>query len=129
MRFFAAACSLLLVAACEVTDPNTLPVGTALSQVTEAEQASLGALLSRNLRDPASVQFRGWQAYNLSNGDRAICGEMNGKNAYGGYVGFEPFYLRMRGGAVIASQTVDAYAAEACRQAASGQMSVNPEVG
>lgn len=43
-------------------------------------------------KDPESAQFR-----NLSVRDqgksRAVCGEVNAKNSYGGYVGFKKFYV------------------------------------
>lgn len=43
-------------------------------------------------RDPESVQFRDVR---LGKED-ALCGEVNAKNGYGAYVGFQPFYnLRM----------------------------------
>lgn len=60
------------------------------------------ALAHDRLRDPASAQFRGVHvAYHAcpANFDChkdpsplwAVCGEVNAKNGYGGYVGFEPF--------------------------------------
>jgi hypothetical protein len=39
-----------------------------------------------NLKDPSSAQFRNV----VQNGDM-ICGEVNGKNGFGGYSGFERF--------------------------------------
>lgn len=41
----------------------------------------------QQMRDPESVQFR---AERLT-GDGWLCGEMNGKNAYGAYTGFKRF--------------------------------------
>lgn len=41
-----------------------------------------------NLKDPASAQFR--EMYQLRSG--TVCGEMNGKNSYGAYAGFTPFF-------------------------------------
>lgn len=39
------------------------------------------------LRDPSSAQFR-----NVTRNQVFVCGEINGKNAYGAYVGFKRFY-------------------------------------
>lgn len=44
----------------------------------------------RNFRDPVNVQYR--NVYISKTGENAIlCGEVNGKNAYGGFVGFRSF--------------------------------------
>jgi len=61
---------LMLLAACGSTTKATERVAT-------------------SLRDPSSVQFR-----NVKRGaDGLVCGEVNEKNAYGGYVGFVPFMV------------------------------------
>ena len=48
--------------------------------------------LLRVLKDPESAQFRNLR---LSSGEggEALCGEVNAKNAFGGYVGFTPFAI------------------------------------
>ena len=43
-----------------------------------------------SLRDPPSAQFRGVRMVTYLHG-KVVCGEVNGKNAYGGYVGYRPF--------------------------------------
>lgn len=48
-------------------------------------------VLTRDLRDPLSAQFR--NVRKSERHDFVICGEMNAKNAYGGYVGFRKFWL------------------------------------
>lgn len=48
-------------------------------------------VLTRGLRDPLSAQFR--NVRKSEKHDFVICGEMNAKNAYGGYVGFRKFWL------------------------------------
>lgn len=47
----------------------------------EAKQA-----VAAEMRDPDAAQFR--SIWSSSNG---VCGEVNGKNAFGAYVGFRPF--------------------------------------
>lgn len=52
------------------------------------------SVASYDLVDPDSTQFRGLRAYRLSNGDIAVCGQQNGRNRLGGYVGFQALYVR-----------------------------------
>lgn len=47
--------------------------------------------VASELRDPSSAQFRNVRVVDQVDGSQAVCGEVNAKNAYGGYVGFEPF--------------------------------------
>ncbi len=47
--------------------------------------------VSREMRDPSSVQFRDVKSVKQADGSTAVCGEYNAKNAYGAYVGFEGF--------------------------------------
>lgn len=73
------------------------------------------------LRDPSSAQFRAISVY-----PGAICGEINQKNGFGGYVGFrkfsfsrgdgrvvidEPFEL---GGVQLGGMMFDSYIADVC---------------
>lgn len=57
------------------------------------------AIASSDLVDPGSAQYRGLRAFQLSNGDIAVCGEQNGRNRFGGFVGFKPLYVRFTPGA------------------------------
>ncbi len=43
------------------------------------------------LCDPNSAEFRKLNAYEPSEGVLVVCGEVNAKNGFGGYSGFEPF--------------------------------------
>lgn len=51
------------------------------------------------LKDPTSAQFRGLR---FVNGDTVLCGEVNARNSYGGYVGFVAFVVDEENGAYIA---------------------------
>jgi len=46
--------------------------------------------LTRSLKDPGSAQFRNVRLVDFDEG-KVICGEINAKNSYGGYVGFKRF--------------------------------------
>ncbi|TCP43948.1 hypothetical protein [Rhodovulum marinum] len=80
-------------------------------QFAEIEQSSpvkpsptlvseIKAEVTRDFLDPNSAQFRNLRVVDvtLANGqhERRVCGEVNGKNAMGGYVGFSMF-----GGVVV----------------------------
>jgi hypothetical protein len=47
-------------------------------------------LLLSELKDPDSAKFRNIRMQE-ADGAKFVCGEMNAKNSYGGYVGFTPF--------------------------------------
>jgi hypothetical protein len=57
--------------------------GTAAYQEARAREA-----VAQTLIDPASAQFR-----NVESRSDAVCGEVNGKNRMGAYVGFVRFYV------------------------------------
>lgn len=93
------------------TEPMTPPTGAV---------ASVKAAIAHDLKDPSSARFREIVAYRTSAGDTIICGEVNAKNSYGAYAGFEPFYSRFRDGQMLVAR-LDALA---CSEAASGRMMV-----
>lgn len=45
--------------------------------------------IAATLKDPDSAKFRGIKAYPAKG---LVCGEVNGKNSYGAYSGFSPFF-------------------------------------
>lgn len=56
--------------------------------------------VASSMKDPSSAQFRG-----VKRGDRGhVCGEVNGKNEYGAYVGFVGFMLSDSTGLTIHSE-------------------------
>lgn len=61
-------------------------------RLSPARLALYQRAVADQLRDPQAAQFRNVRAIRDQDGDEALCGEVNGKNAYGGYIGFQPFY-------------------------------------
>lgn len=59
-----------------------------VAQARTAKQAELLEKARAALKDPSSAQFQGVR---VNNGGTAICGKMNAKNSFGGYVGFRDF--------------------------------------
>lgn len=54
----------------------------------DGRPAAAKKLVAQGLRDPSSAQFR-----DVGKSDQAVCGEVNGKNAFGAYVGFRHFIV------------------------------------
>jgi len=44
-------------------------------------------------REPTSVSFRSFRAYDISNGERAVCVDVNARNGFGGFTGFVPMLV------------------------------------
>ena len=103
------ATALLLLAGCAAT-ASTSSSQDSLAQSSRAEimqyavanatylrtnsernliEASVDAIRNR-MKDPASAQFRNVRLRPYGSG-QVVCGEVNAKNSYGGYVGFVPF--------------------------------------
>ena len=74
-----------------VVDAYSASVTVYLTARTEVDalEAAKGAAAYK-LKDPASAQFRNVRVATYGS-TKIVCGEINGKNAYGGYVGFVPF--------------------------------------
>lgn len=68
-----------------------------------AESEKLIALakadVAKEFKDPDSVNFRNMQVEKNppTNGVIYVCGEINAKNGFGAYVGYERFYSRLEG--------------------------------
>lgn len=62
-------------------------IGLIAYLVNSAPVRAAKAAIEKDLRDPTSVQYRGVRA----SGSLHACGEVNAKNAMGGYVGFTRF--------------------------------------
>lgn len=73
--------------------------------LTNAQVAQIQGALAYGLKDPSSAQFRNIRAVDvtLENGtkERRVCGELNGKNSFGAYVGFEMFGGKMVNGRFV----------------------------
>lgn len=69
-------------------------------------------IVADSLKDPSSAQFRNTQCFKGYWGSAPILGldvafgwiergEVNGKNAFGGYVGFRPYQVLIKDGSVV----------------------------
>ena len=71
-------------------------------------------LIRAKLSDPASAQFRSVVVYR-----DAVCGEVNAKNRFGGYIGFTAFYVPPEASLVWVDSGSSKLAAELCASRAS----------
>ncbi|MDR5857932.1 hypothetical protein FZZ93_02515 [Halomonas eurihalina] len=68
--------------------------------------------VSERLRDPDSAKFRNLEVVGPS-GSAAVCGEVNGKNGFGAYAGYEHFISEYDGGLVrLESQWGESFESE-----------------
>lgn len=84
MKVFAGvvAASALLMAGCQPS----------VSEIEKAKEA-----VADKLRDPGSAQFRNVKEGDLTSNLNPVCGEVNGKNAFGGYTGYQRFITNNEG--------------------------------
>lgn len=108
-------------------------VATQSAPTTKADASLSQQAIAHDLKDPASAQFRSLRTYALANGERITCGEVNGKNSFGAYVGFQPFYVRHFKGQVLSKDAgspatgyVSASITQACAEAAGGTARIRP---
>jgi|HubBroStandDraft_6_1064221.scaffolds.fasta_scaffold180952_2 hypothetical protein len=63
--------------------------------LTTAEQEAVANEVRNQLRDPDSAEFRNIAAYHDTRFGRMVCGELNAKNSFGGYVGYTGFVIKV----------------------------------
>ena len=81
-----------VLSGCTTTQGAPSVGGPAISQTAALAKAK--AAIAYQLKDPESVRWR--QAKVAPNGN--VCIEVNAKNSYGGYAGFEPYFYNYRTG-------------------------------
>ncbi|MEO1313215.1 MAG: hypothetical protein AAFV27_04990 [Pseudomonadota bacterium] len=111
---------LLIISACVATTPtSSTPVAGAPTMI-EAGRTHL----TYDFKDPSSAVFRHERMYRLGNGDFAVCGQVNGKNSFGAYIGFQPYYVRMTSAGAGVTKRTEIMAAQGCKQLASGTINI-----
>ena len=98
MRFLAIPAAALMAACVQMTPiTDAKPVALSAAQVEQIKQS-----VTSDFFDPGSAQFRAIRAVDVTLQDdskaRRVCGEVNGKNRMGGYVGFNMFGGTMQNG-------------------------------
>jgi hypothetical protein len=83
----------LALASCAI--PGALRPGEKFTtrELTPEEKDALSAIVAQGLKDPEAAHFK-WMPVVLRERDGITdyCGLLNGKNSYGGYIGYMRFY-------------------------------------
>jgi hypothetical protein len=91
--------ALLLLAACGPSEAELAEQAKALAAAQQAmHKQKLRSVIERTLLDPRSVQYRNERVTPSG----ALCGEVDGKNAFGEYVGFTRFVVNPMGKGYLA---------------------------
>lgn len=102
MRTFLLVLPLTLAGCMDMADTLTPIVKSEPIALTNAKRADIEGTILRGFFDPEAARFRNVRIADvtLKNGsqERRVCGEVNGKNRMGGYVGYEHFGGVMVGG-------------------------------
>lgn len=122
MRFLSVLPAALCLAACGGAEVQVQKVEPSSQMVN-----SLKGVAEERLRDPASAQYRNFVAYAIGQGETLVCGELNAKNGFGGYVGFQAIAGFFDSSAALRNYYIDttsSYGAAAsyCGNAASGTL-------
>ncbi|MCT4334544.1 hypothetical protein MU516_16945 [Paracoccus sp. YLB-12] len=91
-RHILAIFGLAAVAAC------TGSMGYTATELTDRDREMQARAFRENLADPLGTQVEAVQVFAAPNGNRMICGKVNAKNAFGGYIGFQTFEVVTAGG-------------------------------
>lgn len=86
---------LLGVSACTQTmkpASSSLPPPVSKYVLTPADIQVVTEGVTKSLKDPNSAMFGGMAAALRSDGMITVCGYVNAKNSFGGYVGMTPFF-------------------------------------
>lgn len=78
-------------------EPASQSASQAAASLSKADQAALLENVRASLKDPSSAQF---EKVRLSSNGAAVCGKVNAKNGFGGYVGFRDFVASHEGVAI-----------------------------
>jgi len=85
VRYLVVAAAACLLSGCAGVDH----VGPEVPLLPAAQQGVARAVADQ-MKDPNSAQFRNWHAFQSNHGV-LVCGEVNARNSFGGYVGFTHF--------------------------------------
>jgi hypothetical protein len=81
--------------------------------LSAAQETAAKEAIADLTRDPEATHFRQLKSRSQSrSGETIICGEMNGKNGFGGYIGYRPFWVTLTkegkvSGALVANEESD----------------------
>lgn len=90
MKRFSVVIAVAALTGCTMGTPAQ-PTRASAELVAQAKAA-----VTANARDPESLKFGEAAAYKLANGETAVCIRVNGRNAFGGYTGYQTVNVNLR---------------------------------
>lgn len=75
--------------------PNDEPTFLPPYEMTDAVRTGAENAVKNSLKDPDSAHFGGMLAFKAGDGSIWVCGYVNAKNSFGGYVGMQPFFTML----------------------------------
>jgi len=90
IRTYFAIAAAIAVSACASTPAAPTKVDGALAAKATSD-------IRNKLRDPSSGEFRNFRAYDIANGERSVCANVNAANGMGGLTGFQDVVIIYRG--------------------------------
>ncbi|WP_371154164.1 hypothetical protein [Jannaschia sp. 2305UL9-9] len=111
---------IIAASACVATEP----VSVSPAPLSPSDLALAEGYIRETLRDPDGARFRRPEGFRTGQGDRIVCGEYNATNGFGGYVGYTPYYIRIRGDFVDIAHFGNGLGAVGCDKARSGEVQV-----
>jgi hypothetical protein len=97
----------LLCVGC-ATDPSPDVISAPRRELSQSEKSIISKSVISSLKDPEAARFK-WLPLVVHSRDGVTdyCGLLNGKNSYGGYTGYMPFYVQLildKEGNVVSSE-------------------------
>jgi hypothetical protein len=89
----------LAFAAAAIVAACTSAQGFVPNKITATDNAIFQSAMKRALKDPSSAEVDDLRVYQAPNGNRMICGKVNGRNSFGGYAGFQTLMVMQVTGA------------------------------
>ena len=96
--FAIASCAMLSGCAHAQDAPAGGGVPLPPAQLTNGMQQAAETAVGGKLKDPYSAHYKDFRAYQQDSSTFIICGTVNAKNSYGGYVGDVPFIAYVASG-------------------------------
>lgn len=97
IRVIAALAAATTLTGCLPSEPTPEIAAAQRRELTAAEKAAIGRAVALTMKDPDAAEFI-WAPFVIAKreGISDYCGLVNGKNAYGGYVGYQRFYSQLQ---------------------------------
>jgi hypothetical protein len=90
------AVAVIALAGCVSSEPTAEAIAAPRRSLTAEEKAMISHAVAFKLKDPDAAKFL-WTplVVHTREGVTDYCGLVNGKNSYGGYVGFDKYYVQL----------------------------------